>query len=71
MFMGLSGKDMMIKVVIVMAALIIGLASYNHFNLPEDNSLEECSEYIIYKQTGLDIDLSPTSVEQGEITCLT
>lgn len=33
---------------------------------PDDNPAEEVAEYIIEQQTGIDIDLTPYSPEEGE-----
>ena len=49
------------KYFIVLAAIIIGLLSAYFWY--QDNPVEEVSEEIIKTQTGLDIDLSPQTLE--------
>jgi len=55
---------MTIKIIITVSALIVGLASYYVFKLPQDNKIEEVAEEIIKEQTGVDIDLTPQSKER-------
>lgn len=50
------------KYFIVIAAIIIGLLSSRF--LFQDNPIEETSEEIIKKETGVDIDLTPATSEE-------
>lgn len=56
--------SMMVKAGIVAAA--IGAAAIAHyvFKAKEDNKIEEMAEEVIKKQTGIDVDLSPSSPEK-------
>ncbi len=47
---------------IVVFAAVIGVISSKY--LGDDNALEEATEAVIEKETGLDIDLTPTSKEK-------
>jgi hypothetical protein len=49
---------------IVAAAIIIGLLSAYFWY--QDNPVEEVSEKIIEEQTGIDIDLSPQTLEKSK-----
>lgn len=49
------------KYFIVLAAIIVGLLSAYFWY--QDNPVEEVSEEIIKTQTGIDIDLSPQTLE--------
>lgn len=55
---------------IAMFALMLLVASCSqvndYFKLPDDNFAEESIEAIIYRETGMHIDLSPRSVEERE-----
>lgn len=48
---------------IVAAAIIVGLLSAYFWY--QDNPIEETSEIIIEEQTGVDVDLTPKTPEQG------
>lgn len=50
-----------LKTLIICGALIIGISSYKYFGYQEDNEVEECCEFILEDQLGIDIDLSPKS----------
>jgi hypothetical protein len=50
------------KYFIVIAAIIIGLLSGRF--LFQDNSIEEISEEVIKKETGVNIDLTPATPEE-------
>ena len=53
--------------IIYSVALINGYSYLNKkMGLKDDNVVEECIEIIIKKQTGLDIDLTPSSKESEE-----
>lgn len=56
--------NMIFKVVIVIAAAGVGMASYMWLHLPANNIIEEGCEDIIKAETGLEIDLSPTGLKQ-------
>jgi hypothetical protein len=49
---------------IVAAAIIIGLLSAYFWY--QDNPVEEVSEKVIEEQTGIDIDLSPQTLEKSK-----
>jgi len=61
------GVIMLLKVAFVV--LIVGIALFffsciTFKNIPHDSILEEIVEEVIKKQTGLDIDLTPSSLEK-------
>ena len=56
-----SKKNLIITGIIVAFASIIGVASY--YFLGADNPIEEGCENMIEGQTGLDVDLSPSTSE--------
>jgi len=62
------GVGTALKVAVVLAAAGVGIGSYRYFKMPDDNPIEECAEYVIRQETGLDIDLSFTSQERN--SCL-
>lgn len=49
------------KYMILILAIIIGIGSV--FFYGDDNAIEEISEEVIKTQTGIDIDLTPSSPE--------
>jgi hypothetical protein len=49
---------------IVAAAIIVGLLSAYFWY--QDNPVEEVSEKVIEEQTGIDIDLSPQTLEKSK-----
>ncbi len=49
------------KFMIIILAVIIGLTSVYFYG--DDNAIEELSEEIIKTETGIDIDLTPSSPE--------
>ena len=63
MFFDLFLSRSVTKVLIVLSAAAVGIASYTYFNQPQDNAIEECAEYVIRTETGCDFDLSPNSKE--------
>lgn len=50
------------KYMILILVVIIGLGSVYFYG--DDNAVEEISEEIIRKETGIDIDLTPSSLEK-------
>lgn len=52
----------MLVVGIIIVAFVAGYAS-SHF-LGQDNPVEEAAEEVIESQTGINIDLSPSSLEE-------
>ncbi len=56
----------MVKIAIVVAAAAIGLTATYILKKPHDNSIEEESEQIIKDQTGVDVELSPSSPEKPD-----
>ncbi len=56
-----------IKVVIVICAGLVGVGSVlvGKYKGQQDNPTEEIAEDIIKKETGVDIDLTPSSKEKG------
>lgn len=63
-------KYMIMYPLAAMFALMLLVASCSkvndYFKLPDDNFVEEGVEAIIYRETGLRIDLTPRSQEQKE-----
>lgn len=54
------------KMIIVVSAIVIGVGSrFVWKRLKHDNPIEEIAEEVIRKETGLDIDLTPTSPEDS------
>lgn len=53
----------LIFVGIIVAALVVGIASYTIGGMKEDNAIEEISEDVIKQRTGIDVDLSPNTPE--------
>ena len=53
-------NEILIKIAIVFAAVVIGLGSY-YFSGQKNNPVELVAEEVIKKETGLDIDLTPVS----------
>lgn len=51
-------------ILIAVMAIIAGLGSVYVLNMKHDNKIEEKMEEVIEKQTGLDIDLTPSSTEK-------
>lgn len=50
---------------LVLILICIGCTAINHkLNLPDDNLGEEIAEDIIKETTGLNIDLTPNSIEK-------
>ena len=49
-----------VNLLLFIGVIIIGISSYQVFHSPEDNPIEEESEYLIRDETDLDIDLSST-----------
>lgn len=63
----LKGEIMEIThIAIIALAAIVGLGSVYFLKMKPDNAIEEISEEVIKKETGVDIDLSPTSPEKKE-----
>lgn len=50
------------KYIILILVVIIGLGSVYFYG--DDNAVEEISEEIIREETGIDIDLTPSSLEK-------
>lgn len=50
------------KYMILILVVIIGLASVYFYG--DDNAVEEISEEILKEETGIDIDLTPASLEK-------
>lgn len=56
----------MIKLIVVLAvAAIVGIGSKYVLGMKDDNKIEEAMEQVIEDHTGVDLDLSPTSSEDG------
>jgi len=58
--------DLLLKGILVGAALIAGVSSTILFKMKKDNPVEQMSEKIIKDQTGMDIDLTPDTPEDEE-----
>ena len=54
---------MWIKALIVAASAIVGIGSVVILKQKPDNQIEEVAEAIIKEETGVDVDLSPSSPE--------
>jgi hypothetical protein len=52
-----------IKALIVAGSLFVGLTSVYLLKMKPDNPIEEVCEKIVKDETGLDLDLTPTSSE--------
>ena len=50
------------KYIILILVVIIGLGSVYFYG--DDNAVEEISEEILKEETGIDIDLTPSSLEK-------
>lgn len=57
---------MLVKIAIIMVAAAIGITTTYILKKPHDNPIEEESEQIIKDQTGVDVDLSPSSPEKQD-----
>jgi len=57
---------LILKILAIGGALVAGVSSVWYFHLPDDNPVEEISEEIIKEETGITVDLSPTSKEKGD-----
>ena len=53
-----------LKAVVIVVSAIIGVGSTLVLKMKHDNPVEETTEQIIQNETGLDIDLTPTSPEK-------
>lgn len=51
--------NIIMKILVVVATLIVGAGSVMIFKMKNDNVIEEVCEKIIESETGLDVDLSP------------
>lgn len=51
------------KVVVVVAALIVGIGSSYIFKMKQDNVIEEMAEEVVRQQTDIDLDMTPTTKE--------
>lgn len=61
-------KEMSMKVMFTAIGLVMSLGACSYigskFGLSDDNVFEETAEFIMLDQFGVEIDLSPDSVEQ-------
>ena len=55
--------NLLLKIVLIVSSIIVGIGSVYVFKQKPDNIVEEISEQVIKDQTGLDVDLSPSSPE--------
>ena len=53
-----------LKIAACVGAVIIGFGSRFLLKKKPDNQIEELAEYVIKKQTGIDIDLSPDTPDK-------
>lgn len=62
--------SLLIKIVVVLTAASVGIGSVfiGKYIGQQDNPTEEIAEEVIKKEIGIDIDLTPQSQEQKEIT---
>jgi len=56
--------SMLMKIVVIVGSLILGIGSVYVFKMPKDNPVEEIAEEVIKSQTGVDVDLTPSSTEK-------
>jgi hypothetical protein len=54
---------MWLKAVVIAVSAIIGVGSVVVMKMKHDNPIEEVAEAIVKDQTGLDIDMTPSSPE--------
>jgi hypothetical protein len=55
-------QPIMIAAIVIIAAAI-GLATTTLFSMAPDNAVEEACEEVIELETGIEVDLTPSSVE--------
>lgn len=51
-------------IIIVIVALAVGIGAASYYFFGPDNPIEEASEEIIKIETGIDLDLSPRTLEK-------
>jgi hypothetical protein len=56
--------SVLIIIAVLAGAAILSTAATKIFGLKEDNDIEEFIEEVIEDQTGIDIDISPSSPEK-------
>ena len=54
-----------LRIIIVAVSAIVGVGSVVVMKMRHDNPVEEVCETIIEKETGIDLDLTPSSPEVG------
>lgn len=57
---------MWLKAAIIAISAAVGVCSVYVFKMKHDNPIEETAEAVIKNETGLDVDLTPTSPEGQE-----
>lgn len=59
---------LIIKILLCIGSLSVGVLSYFYgpFAKQADNPIEEAAEEVLKKETGFDVDLSPTSPEKKD-----
>ncbi len=57
-------SEMGIKVVIILAAIVVGVASRYIPGYKDDNVVEEASEQVVKEESGFDLDFTPGSPEK-------
>lgn len=60
---------MVVSIILVVSALMSG-CKFNKLKFNEDSLAEEVVEYLIKKETGVDVDLTPESPEDESETYL-
>ena len=53
----------LIKAIIVAVSVIIGVGTTLFFKMKPDNPVEEVAEVVIKNETGVDVDLTPSTPE--------
>ena len=61
--MKLYDAGLIILIAIVVVAGVVGVGSKYFFGFKDDNVIEEIAEGVIKDETGVDVDLSPSSPE--------
>ena len=64
--MKLYEPTFMICMILLVGALIVGIASNKVAHMGDDNIVEELAEDVIKEESGMDVDLSPESPEKKE-----
>lgn len=58
-------SQVILKIILISLSLGAAFVAQYYFNLKDDNPIEEFSEELINYETGVKIDISPTSSEKN------